>query len=1301
MLNILHKALRFGEGKKLRQLEEKVVAVNAFEDKISKLTDGELRAKTDELKSRIAEYQEDYKEELDKLQEDFRMATPDGGKDIRSKIRDVRNQLLEPILPEAFSVAREAAKRTLELRHFDVQIMGGIVLHEGKIAEMKTGEGKTLVATLPAYLNALMGQGVHIVTINDYLAKRDSEWMGPIFNFLGLTVGLIQSQMEPAFRKVAYRADITYGTNSEFGFDYLRDNMVTDVDELVQRGHFYAIVDEVDSILIDEARTPLIISGPSEKAVDVYRTFANLVPRLKGRDVTEKEEDQAKRSGEDLAEGFDYLVYEKNRTIATTEDGIERVEKLLGIPNLYDNVNSQYVNHLIQAIKAHSLFKKDVDYIVKEGEVVIVDEFTGHLMEGRRYSEGLHQAIEAKEKVPIREENQTLATVTLQNYFRMYDKVAGMTGTASTEADEFRHIYDLETVSIPTNVSMVRADLPDVIYKTEKGKFSAIVDDITDRIKKGEPVLVGTISVEKSERLAKMLRNKGIRPQVLNAKHHEEEARIIAQAGRKGAVTIATNMAGRGIDILLGGNPYGIVRTSLEGAVRVQTLRETSVLFELIDDVSRRLQHWIEALKQPNLEDILDRGILREDVYKQEVAPIIESLDEIKKQFIRLGEDFEKEGILNIREIENIKKIAEAGSDLKPVIDQLALIQSNMGELKGALQNISGKAVLRGDLEAADKIGRGLRAKQQAIADVHGSLKELFETEEIFTEEDIASAAGMAREISERQKEIADLKKAARKIGGDRDISEALKLAGEVSELESKALLMKKELDDFLEGKKSREEDNETATKSHITIREFLAEIDELWETPIRIFETASDAPVEKKDLDIDIEELSSMSKETKRLAADVENLQKEMKRIIGEDRHKFGNLDKQLEKALPKIEKLREAFQAENSLAKDLFENKVIQKITPSFLSQRLRDVMNQISSSQNMESICKQERGEVLNLGGLHVLGTERHEARRIDNQLRGRSGRQGDPGSSQFYLSLEDDLMRLFGSDRIGRVMDRLGLPEDQPIEHSMISKSIETAQRQVESQNFEIRKHVLEYDDVMNLQREFIYDQRRRCLSEDGLHEQVMDLIEETVSGLVENFTQKNTYPENWQLDELFGYASQLFPLSWDKKDLDLNTLTQDELQEKLLSSAQEAFQKREEQLGAEVIRELERMIMLQVIDSKWRDHLAEMDYLQEGIGLRAIGQKDPLIEYKNEAYRLFQDMVQSIKEDFVKYVFHVQVVQEEVAQPRLRAVSGGNAAMATSRASAPSQPKQIGKKVGRNDPCPCGSGKKYKKCCGKE
>jgi len=842
LFGLLERVLRMGEGKKLKLLEEKVEMVSAWEPEVLRLTDAELRVKTAEFKQRLAD-----------------------------------GEGLDDLLPEAFAVVREAAKRVLSMRHFDVQIMGGIVLHEGKIAEMKTGEGKTLVATLPAYLNALSGKGVHIVTVNDYLAKRDSEWMGKIYEFLGLKVGLIQAEMPQDERREAYLADITYGTNNEFGFDYLRDNMVAHISERVQRGHHYAIVDEVDSILIDEARTPLIISGQPEKSADTYYTFARIVPKLK--------------------KGIDYEVDEKHRTVAVTEEGVAKVESALGIDNLYDHVNSQLVNHLQQALRAHALFKKDVDYIVKDGEVIIVDEFTGRLMIGRRYSEGLHQAIEAKEGVRIREENQTLATITLQNYFRMYEKLAGMTGTAATEADEFMHIYKLETVVIPTNMPMIRVDLPDVIYKTEDAKFKAVINDIVERHKRGQPVLVGTVSIEKSERLSSMLKRRGIPHEVLNAKHHEREAEIIAQAGKKGAVTIATNMAGRGVDIILGGNP-------------------------------------------PD--------------------------------------------------------------------------------------------------------------------------------------------------------------------------------------------------------------------------------------------------PVEAE----------------------------------------------------------------------------------------------------------------EVKQAGGLHVIGTERHEARRIDNQLRGRSGRQGDPGSSQFYLSTEDDLMRLFAADRIGRIMERLGLPEDQPIEHSLITKSIETAQKQVEAQNFSIRKHVLEYDDVMNKQREVIYEERYRVLVGEDLRERVLGMIDDVMGQVVSVFTAESNYPEEWDWDGLLKYVNQIFPLDWDKDSIDITAMTRDSLTEKLIESAKARYEQREAELGPELMRDLERLVVLEVIDSKWREHLYEMDYLKEGIGLRAIGQRDPLIEYKSEAFDMFQAMIEGIKEDVLSYMFHVQVVREEPVRQKKKVVATN-----ASASSEPPKPRRNENKVGRNDPCPCGSGKKYKKCCG--
>ncbi len=842
MRNLFSKALRLGEGRKFKALEEQVEAINEWEPEIAALSDSELQAKTPELRARLNE-----------------------------------GETVEELLPEAFAVVREASVRVLGMRHFDVQLMGGIVLFQGNIAEMKTGEGKTLVSTLPVYLEALTGENIHLVTVNDYLAKRDSEWMGQIYEWLGLKVGLLQNQMEPAFRRLAYQADVTYGTNSEFGFDYLRDNMAVDAREMVQRGHHFSIVDEVDSILVDEARTPLIISGAAEKAADIYRTFAKIVPRLK------REED--------------YEVDEKMKTVAVTEAGVTKVEKALKIDNLYDNTSSQLVNHLNQALKAHGLFRKDVDYVIKDGEIIIVDEFTGRLMEGRRYSEGLHQSIEAKEKVNIREENQTLATITLQNYFRLYDKLAGMTGTAATEANEFREIYKLETVVVPTNMPMIRDDASDRIFKTEKAKHLAVIEDIVTRHKQGQPVLVGTISIERSELLSSMLKKRGVKHEVLNAKHHEREAEIVSEAGQPAAVTIATNMAGRGTDIVLG-----------EGVVEV-----------------------------------------------------------------------------------------------------------------------------------------------------------------------------------------------------------------------------------------------------------------------------------------------------------------------------------------------------------------------------------------------------------GGLHVLGTERHESRRIDNQLRGRSGRQGDPGSSQFYISLEDDLMRLFGQmERLGGLMERLGIPDDVPIEHNMVSRSIETAQKQVEGQNFEARKHVLKYDDVMNKQREVIYEQRNKVLFGEEIGDQSREILNALINGYVETFTNTATDPEDWDWDGLTAAYNQLQPEHVANEELH-EFITPDDVAEYLSEKTLAFHDKRTEDLGQGLFEELQKSVLLQVVDTKWREHLYEMDYLREGIGLRAIGQRDPLIEYQSEGYSMFQTMIDSIQEDFARYIFHAQLVEETRQQVEVVAEGRGEGPAAMANSKPPPRDSESagagGAKIGRNDPCSCGSGKKYKKCCG--
>ncbi len=820
--------------REIRKYKKRVKAINDLEPMIQALDDDQLRGKTAEFQGRLE-----------------------------------RGESLDALLPEAFAVVREASRRVINQRHYDVQLIGGMVLHDGRIAEMRTGEGKTLVSTLPAYLNALTGHGVHIVTVNDYLARRDSEWMGQIHQFLGLSIGLVVHGLNFEERKISYGADITYGTNNEFGFDYLRDNMVSRPEAMVQRELNYSIVDEVDSILIDEARTPLIISGEADKPTELYMRVAMIIPRLKPED--------------------DYKVIEKERVVTLTEQGVRRVESMLGVDNLYEDIHTELAHHVNQALKAHTLFKRDRDYVVKDGEVIIVDEFTGRLMFGRRYSEGLHQAIEAKEHVKIEKESQTLATITFQNYFRMYKKLSGMTGTALTEEPEFRKIYKLDVVEIPTNKPMIRDDGPDVIYRTEQGKFTATVENIIERHAKGQPLLVGTISVEKSEHLSSMLKRRGVPHQVLNAKYHDKEAEIVAQAGQAGMVTIATNMAGRGTDIILG-----------EG-----------------------------------------------------------------------------------------------------------------------------------------------------------------------------------------------------------------------------------------------------------------------------------------------------------------------------------------------------------------------------------------------------------VPELGGLHIIGTERHESRRIDNQLRGRAGRQGDPGSTQFFISLEDDLMRMFGTN-ITNVMDKLGMDDTMPIESKMVTKSIETAQRRVENRNFEIRKQVLDYDDVMNQQREVIYSQRRDVLVGENLRDNIMNMLEKAVTDSISMFSGESAFPEEWDLDGLASYVENFYLPGTHLSPDELSNLSMVEIEEMLLEKAKALFESRENEFGPELMRDIERAIMLQVVDSKWMDHLDAMDMLREGIGLRAYGQKNPLVEYRREGYEMFQAMIDSIQEDIIRFVMRVapQVRNEAAEQPRKPRNVRENR-----YEGEPSKPVHTGVQIGRNDPCPCGSGKKYKKCCG--
>ncbi len=881
--------------RELKKMQPIVEQINALEPEFEKLSDEQLQAKTAEFKQRLTD-----------------------------------GETLDQLLVEAFATVREAGRRVLAMRHFDVQLIGGMVLNSGKIAEMKTGEGKTLVATLATYLNALTGKGVHVVTVNDYLASRDAEWMGKLYHFLGLTVSCIIHGLDDAQRKAAYNADITYGTNNEFGFDYLRDNMKFALEDYVQRPLHYAIVDEVDSILIDEARTPLIISGPSETSSDHYLMADRVIPLLKQGETIEERDGKIGQATKKHT--GDYTVDEKAKSAALTEDGVRKVEKMLNVDNLYEPQNMTLLHHVNQALKAHALFKRDVDYIVKDGEVQIVDEFTGRLMPGRRWSDGLHQAVEAKEKVKVASENQTLASITFQNYFRMYEKLAGMTGTADTEAVEFNEIYKLEVAVIPTNKPLLRQDMADVIYKTEKEKFLAAIEDISECHKMGQPVLVGTINIDKSELLSSLLKKRGVPHNVLNAKQHEREAYIVAQAGRKGAITIATNMAGRGTDIVLGGNPEMMAR-------------------------------------------------------------------------------------------------AEAAS--------------------------------------------------------------------------------------------------------------------------------------------------------------------------------------------------------------------------------------------------------AEDSEAR-------YQELLPGF------------------EERCKQEKQDVLDAGGLYILGTERHESRRIDNQLRGRSGRQGDPGKSRFYLSLEDDLLRIFGSQRVAFVMEKLKIPEGEPIEHGIISKAIENAQKKVEAHNFDIRKHLLEYDDVMNRQREVIYNQRREVLAGEQLKETIQGINSETVEDVVATFCPDKTSAREWDWNRLIEDFGNQFAFHPDFSAIDRDTISREDLEQLLKDQVQGRLEYREEEFSPPIMQHLMRMLLLQAIDSQWKDHLLSVDHLKEGIGLRSYGQKNPKEEYKREAYSLFMEMMGRIRQEVPQKLFRVQLASEEdvermEAQRRQQQISL-NRVGGEEQARKPSTREE--NKVGRNDACPCGSGKKYKKCCGK-
>ncbi len=1143
-------------------------------------------------------------EEVNALEKEYEALPPEA---FPAKTAEFRQRLaseettLDDILPEAFAAVREASRRTIGLRHFDVQCLGGIVLHQGKIAEMKTGEGKTLVATLPLYLNALEGKGAHLVTVNDYLARRDVQWMGPIYHYLGLsTASIIHDRsflFDPAYipkdyrflnlrdieRRDAYRADITYGTNNEFGFDYLRDNMKFSLDEYVQRELHYGIVDEVDNILIDEARTPLIISGPAEESTEKYYLVDRIIPRLKNE--------------------TDYTIDEKHRSAMLTEDGIAKCERLLGVSNLYDPSQIDMLHHVTQALKAHTLFKRDVDYVVKDGEVLIVDEFTGRLMPGRRWSDGLHQAVEAKEGVRIERENQTLATITIQNYFRMYAKLAGMTGTADTEAVEFEKIYKLNVVVMPPNKTMQRVDYPDVVYKSEREKFNAVVEEIKECHEKGQPVLVGTTSVEKSERVSKLLKKAGVRHNVLNAINHEAEANIIAQAGRHGQVTIATNMAGRGTDILLGGNPEFLARAEMEN----EWIRRAGTV-----QGGAKAERYEDALR--TLRERYDEEVQRaEATHRQELA----ALEERRTDALRRLTDAHRQ-ILDLSPYRDVRARYDQVSsvELIPAVRDRDPIPSRYRRVKTELESTLLQAAGGGAVATERSALEALRARYEAVLDAweEGSLRN--------------DDAG--RELDERRAEY------------ERGLSLmelALLVKGEVNgagngELESLRGEYRQAEDEYVEAERLHEE-------KRVPLEEALRAAERRYE----------------------------------------------------EERAKY----------VAAVEDIREQLQK-----------------APQEYEARYKDIL------EKYRVTCAEERDKVVAAGGLHILGTERHEARRIDNQLRGRGGRQGDPGTSRFYLSLEDDLLRIFGADRMQGLMERLGMEEGVPIEHRLITRAIRNAQEKVEAHNFDIRKHLLEYDDVLNKQREVIYSRRRDLLGRDDLKEDVLELADGLAEDLVATHASVELAPEEWDWKALDDAVFAQFNFRLNVPESEHAGMRVGALQDLLVERVKQAYEQRERQFGPPILRHLEKLIMLQTLDALWKDHLLGMDHLKEGIGLRGYGQVNPLQAYQKEGYDMFEEMIRRMEVDVVEKLMSVQLRTEPaMGQPRV-AVEGARtdealpaeleamqrrqrqAARVTLShgGAAPGEPQKVetvrrdADKVGRNDACPCGSGKKYKKCHGR-
>jgi preprotein translocase SecA subunit len=1198
-MNWIKKIIGTKNDREIKRIRPYVEQINKWESDDQRFTDAELKARTDQFKARISDATASLKKELEEARAEGINAEPDRREELKTQIEEIDKQLrekeaevLEELLPEAFAAVREASRRTIGLRHFDVQMIGGVVLHEGKIAEMKTGEGKTLVATLALYLNALTGRGVHLITVNDYLARRDVQWMGPIFYKLGLSTASIVHEasylfdptfitqdyrylnLRPIGRQEAYLADITYGTNNEFGFDYLRDNMKFSLEEYVQRELNYAVVDEVDNILIDEARTPLIISGPAEESTDKYYVIDRIIPKLQRGAVIQGDPSQEDRAAID-AKG-DYTVDEKSRSVTLTEGGVAKVERLLGVHNLYDPRQIDTLHHVQQALKAHAIFKRDVDYVVKDGEVIIVDEFTGRLMPGRRWSDGLHQAVEAKERVHIREENQTLATITIQNYFRMYKKLAGMTGTADTEAPEFKKIYRLDVVVIPTHRAMVRQDLPDVVYRTDNEKYDAVVQEIEERSNKGQPILVGTTSVAKSERISRMLKKKGIKHNVLNAVNHEAEASIIAQAGRFATVTIATNMAGRGTDILLGGNPEFLARSDMEN-------------------------EWISrAAKLP-----IQGAARYEDALRELREKYEEEVQRAEKKYLEDGEVFDQ------KRGEALKRTTELQREIRGI--------SPFRDARERYEDLSATQLIEA-LHNTRPIPEGyLRSKETLEVAVLNACRG--------TDPETASEFADARDGF-----TAALERWQQNSGEREALIEALD--------EKRRIYEQRLIDLEFENARAVLADGEHAA--------VITEYDQAH----RAFE---EAEARCEEIRVPYEESIQVAQQ---------------------------NYEAKRQEYLRMVEQVREELDK-----------------APDQNRERFNEIL------ENYNKVCSEEKERVIAAGGLHILGTERHESRRIDNQLRGRAGRQGDPGSSRFYLSLEDDLMRIFGADRIQGIMSRLGMEEGVPIEHGLVTRAIENAQKKVEGHNFDIRKHLLEYDDVLNKQREVVYNQRREVLKGEALKEQVLEMAEDLVEDIVGRYSDKELHPSEWDLAGLSEAFYHQFNLRLELKAGEQESLSAEGLSETAHQRVLQTYEDKEKRFGEPMLRQLEKIIMLQTIDSLWKDHLLNMDHLKEGIGLRGYGQKNPLQEYQKEGFDMFEEMVRRKEEDVVQKLFTVELARESVAReieieqprPQRMVLSHGEEAV-PARPSGPS--KRDGEKVGRNDPCPCGSGKKYKRCHGK-